>query len=73
MERSEQVVHRAPYYHPYSKGIIVFKFGSGVLVGIAIAPVARPYISRKLDDLALKLRVMAAEAKDRGYTSHTGA
>lgn len=51
----------------------MFKFGLGVLVGITIAPIARPYLGKKLDDLDLKLRVMAAEAKDRGHSSHTTA
>lgn len=51
--------------NPYQKGLIVIKFGFGVLVGITISPVARPYIVKKLDDLDLKLRVKAAEARDR--------
>lgn len=51
----------------------MFKFSLGVLVGITIAPVARPYLAKKADDLALKLRVMAAEANDRGHTTHTTA
>ena len=43
----------------------MFKFSLGVAVGIIIAPVATPYLMRKLDDLDLKIRVKAAEARDR--------
>lgn len=47
----------------------MFKFALGVATGVAIAPVARPYISKKLRDFELKLRVMAAEARDQQHFS----
>lgn len=62
-----------PTYHPYSKGTIVFKFALGVATGVVIAPVARPYVSKKLRDLDLKLRVMAAEARDQEHFNQSGS
>lgn len=68
---SEPYRNVPPTYQPYSKGSIVFKFGFGVLIGIGISPIARPYLAkkfgRKLDDLELRLRVKAAQARDRAH------
>lgn len=51
----------------------MFKFALGVATGVVIAPVARPYVSKKLRDLDLKLRVMAAEARDQEHFNQSGS